>query len=145
MLRWNCAALALLSACGSFAPESAPVEPAPVAPAAAAPTLPGSVRWQRSLADAEHIARELSLPLLLALNMDGESASDRIWFENYRDPAFVAASHRCVCVAGSVFRHNAVDHDAQGRRIDCPRFPGITCGEHIALEPEMYEIGRAHV
>ncbi|MFN9332402.1 MAG: hypothetical protein ACK6D1_07350 [Planctomycetota bacterium] len=138
MSRWICPALALLGACGSFAKETASLPPPTAVAAAAAVDAGANVRWQRSLADAEQLARQHGRPLLLALNMDGESASDRIWFENYRDPVFVQASHRCVCVVGSVFRHNAVDHDRDGRRVECPRFPGITCGEHIALEPEMY-------
>lgn len=97
------------------------------------------IEWQRSLADVEALVAATGRPLLLALNMDGESASDRVWHENYRDPAFVALTRRCICVGASVFRHNAVDHDADGRRLDCPRFPGLTCGEHIALEPALFE------
>ena len=96
------------------------------------------IHWQRSLADAKALAAATGRPLLLALNMDGESASDRIVHEQYRDPAFVALTRKCVCLGASVFRHNARDHDDQGRRICCPRFPGITCGEHIALEPPIF-------
>ena len=98
-----------------------------------------SIHWQRSLPDAKALAAATGRPLLLALNMDGESASDRIVHEQYRDPAFVALTRKCVCVGASVFRHNARDHDDQGRRICCPRFPGITCGEHIALEPVIFD------
>ncbi|MBK8980224.1 MAG: hypothetical protein IPM29_30350 [Planctomycetes bacterium] len=97
------------------------------------------VHWQRSVADALWIARAEHRPLLVALNMDGESASDRIVHEEYRDPGFVAATRECVCVVGSVFRHNARDHDDAGRRIPCPRLGEITCGEHIAMEPQLFE------
>ncbi|HZN37669.1 MAG TPA: hypothetical protein VFD82_02640 [Planctomycetota bacterium] len=97
------------------------------------------IHWQRSLADAKALAAATGRPLLLALNMDGESASDRIVHEQYRDPAFVALTRKCVCLGASVFRHNARDHDDQGRRICCPRFPGITCGDHIALEPVIFD------
>ena len=121
--------LALTAACGSL-PTHDPANPRPDS---------RTVHWQRSLADAEAMAKQHGRPLLVVLGMDGESASDRVWHENYRDPAFVASTRRCVCVVGSVFRHNAADHDAQGRRIDCPRFPGITCGEHIALEPQLFD------
>src|SRR5262249_55931301 len=31
------------------------------------------------------------------------------------------------------------DFDDQGRRIPCPRVGEITCGEHIDLEPELFE------
>src|SRR5262245_20800342 len=97
------------------------------------------IHWQRSVDDALALAKATGRPLLLALNMDGESASDRIVYERYRDPAFVALTRRCVCLGASVFRHNARDHDDQGRRIPCPRFHCITCGEHMALEPPLFE------
>ncbi|HEX5054428.1 MAG TPA: hypothetical protein VFZ65_21800 [Planctomycetota bacterium] len=97
------------------------------------------IHWQRSLDDALALAAATSRPLLIAVNMDGESASDRIVHEQYRDPAFVALTRRCVCLGASVFRHNARDHDDQGRRIPCPRFGDITCGEHIALEPVLFD------
>ena len=110
-------------------------------PAAASPgpdVPPPQIDWQRSLEAAEALAKAEQRPLLIAVNMDGESASDRTWRENYRDPAFVAAANRCVCVAASLFRHNVRDHDDEGRRIPCPRFGGITCGEHIAAEPQLF-------
>lgn len=97
------------------------------------------VHWQRSLDDALALARANGKPLFLAINMDGESASDRIVRENYRDPAFVRSTRGCVCLGASVFRHNPRDHDEQGRRIACPRFGEITCGEHMALEPLLFE------
>jgi hypothetical protein len=97
------------------------------------------IHWQRSLDDALALARATHRPLLIAVNMDGESASDRIVRENYRDPHFVAATRGCVCVVGSLFRHNPRDHDDQGRRIPCPRLGELTCGEHIALEPQLFE------
>jgi tetratricopeptide (TPR) repeat protein len=96
------------------------------------------VDWQRTLDDALALRRD-GRPLLIAVNMDGESASDRIVVERYRDPAFVAATRHCVCLAASVFRHNRRDHDDAGRRIPCPRFGNITCGEHLALEPLLFD------
>ncbi len=96
------------------------------------------IHWQRTIADALAVAKATGKPLLLAVNMDGESASDRIVHEQYRDPAFVALTRHCVCLGASVFRHNVRDHDDEGRRIPCPRFGGITCGEHMALEPELF-------
>jgi len=97
------------------------------------------ILWQRSLADALTLAQALDRPLLIAVNMDGESASDRIVHEEYRDLEFVAATRRCVCLVASVFRHSPRDHDDQGRRIPCPRLGEVTCGEHMALEPVLFE------
>ncbi len=134
MLRLLCAtfAVVLLSTSCATDPTAAPVASVAHPPAE-------QILWQRTLEDALAIARVRHQPLLLAVNMDGESASDRIYRERYRDPAFVAATRHCVCVGASVFRHNLRDHDDQGRRIPCPRFGEITCGEHMALEPVLWE------
>jgi hypothetical protein len=112
---------------------------------AAAATLPlaragePQILWQRSLDDALALAKEEKRPILIAVNMDGESASERIVRENYRDPAFVNATRPFVCLVASVFRHTPRDYDEQGRRIPCPRLGEVTCGEHIALEPILYD------
>ncbi len=106
----------------------------------AAPIPPErQILWQRSLEDALALAQKEHRPLLVAVNMDGESASERIVRERYRDPAFVAMTRSFVCVVASAFRHSARDHDDQGRRIPCPRLGGVTCGEHIALEPVLFD------
>jgi hypothetical protein len=97
------------------------------------------IHWQRSLEDAVAIANAEHRPILVAVNMDGESASERIVKENYRDPAFVALTRKCVCVVASAFRHAPRDHDDLGRRIACPRLGEVTCGEHIALEPVLFD------
>ena len=97
------------------------------------------IDWQRSLEDALALALAEGRPILVAVNMDGESASERIVREDYRDPDFVAATRRYVCVVSSVFRHAARDHDDEGRRIPCPRLGQVTCGEHVALEPLCYD------
>jgi hypothetical protein len=97
------------------------------------------IHWQRSLPDALALAKAERRPLLLAVNMDGESASDRIVREEYRDAKFVAATRNYVCVVASLFRHNPRDYDDAGRRIPCPRLGCCTCGEHMALEPALFE------
>lgn len=97
------------------------------------------ILWQRSLDDARGLAARDGRPLLVAINADGESASERIVVERYRDPAFVAWTRSFHCVIGSWFRHTPRDHDEQGRRIECPRLGEVTCGEHIALEPALHD------
>ena len=109
-----------------------------------APQLAGGddatqIHWQRTLEDAVAIADEEQRPILLVVNMDGESASERIVREIYKDPAFVARTRGYVCLVSSVFRHAPRDHDDSGARIECPRLGEITCGEHIALEPILYD------
>lgn len=97
------------------------------------------ILWQRNLDDALALSRAEHRPLLVVLNMDGESACERIVRERYRDPKFVASTRPFVCVIGTVFRHNPRDYDDDGRRIPCPRLGEITCGEHIALEPAIFD------
>lgn len=111
-----------------------------VLPAAADSQSLPQIAWQADLDAAIAVAKERGRPLLLAFNMDAESASERIVREQYRDPTFVANANRCVAVIGSVFRHNPRDYDESGRRIVCPRLGAVTCGEHIALEPKLYEM-----
>src|SRR5262245_40007185 len=97
------------------------------------------ILWQRSLEDALAISKAENRPILVAVNMDGESACERIVRERYRDPKFVAWTRSFVCVIASAFRHAPRDHDDQGARIACPRLGEVTCGEHIALEPVLYD------
>ncbi len=108
-------------------------------PAAAPATPPPAIEWQRTLADALAIQKVTNQPLLLCVNMDGEVFCERFATETYREPAFVAATQGYVCLIASPDRHNAFDLDWQGNRIECPRFPGVTCGEHIAVEPLLFE------
>src|SRR5262245_48092686 len=130
----------LLSGCRAPADTPAP------RPERADSAEPGGARpdshqilWQRDLEQALALAKAEDRPLFLAVNMDGESASDRIVNEEYRDPAFVADTQPFVCLVASVFRHNPRDYDEAGRRIPCPRLGECTCGEHMALEPALFE------
>ena len=96
----------------------------------------GSARWE----DAQRRrASETGKPILVCVNMDGEIASEHYAGVRYRQPEIATLYEPYVCVIASVYRHTPRDHDEQGRRILCPRFGSVTCGEHIAIEPELYE------
>ncbi|MBL9078458.1 MAG: hypothetical protein JNL08_13195 [Planctomycetes bacterium] len=110
----------------------------PLAAAPQTPTPTPTVEWQRTLDDALAVQQATGLPLLIAVNMDGETFNDQFAGKVYRDPKFVETTRGYVCVVASPDRHNPADHDAAGNRIECPRFPGCTCGEHIAIEPELF-------
>src|SRR5262245_18463704 len=112
--------------------------PLPQAPATAPATQPPRIDWQRSLNDALAVQKETGLPLLVVVNMDGEQFNDRFAGTTYVDPAFVESTRGYVCVVASPDRHTARDYDALGRRVECPRFPGCTCSEHINIEPELF-------
>ncbi len=146
-LRRSALLLGVLTAFLAFAcTNPSPAAPAPEAKGKdAQPAHPSAaldehqIHWQRSLEDALAQAKAEDRPLLVAVNMDGESACDRIVREEYRDPRFVASTRAFVCVVASPVRHTARDHDDQGRRIPCPRLGEVTCGEHVALEPILYD------
>lgn len=115
----------------SLLPTFAPQEPGrtPATPA---------IAWQRTLDDALAVQKATGLPLLVAVNMDGEVFNDRFASDTYLDPEFVESTRGYVCVVASPNRHNERDYDAFGRRIECPRFPGCTCSEHVNIEPELF-------
>jgi len=99
---------------------------------------PCLVAWQRTWDDAVALAHATSKPILVCVNMDGEIASEHFAGVRYRDPATAKALEGYVCVVASVYRHRPRDYDEQGRRVLCPRFGTVTCGEHIACETELY-------
>ncbi|MCK6445070.1 MAG: hypothetical protein L6Q99_01640 [Planctomycetes bacterium] len=99
---------------------------------------PCLIKWQRTFADALKVARAENRPLLVAVNMDGEIASEHFAGVRYRDPVTAALMSRYVCVIASVYRHTPRDYDETGARVECPRFGTVTCSEHIENERELY-------
>ncbi|HEX6813140.1 MAG TPA: hypothetical protein VF384_16070 [Planctomycetota bacterium] len=109
------------------------------APTAADWQKPVQVRWQRTWQDAVRLSQATKKPILVCVNMDGEIASEHYAGVRYRDPEIAKLYEPYVCVMASVYRHNPRDYDEQGRRIPCPRFGCVTCGEHMAMEPIVFE------
>ncbi len=110
--------------------------PAPTAADWAAPCL---ITWQRTWDDAVALSRKTGRSILLCINMDGEIASEHYAGIRYRRQDTAKLYKPYINVVASVYRHTPRDHDEQGHRIPCPRFGGVTCGEHIAIEPILYE------
>ena len=100
---------------------------------------PCLITWQRTFEDALEVSRETGKAILVCVNMDGEIASEHYAGIRYRQPEITALYEPYVAVIASVYRHNPRDFDEQGRRIICPRFGTVTCGEHIAIEPGLFE------
>ncbi|MBL8754967.1 MAG: hypothetical protein JNK15_16805 [Planctomycetes bacterium] len=109
------------------------------APTAADWAKPVAIRWQRTWDDAVALSQQTKKPILVCVNMDGEIASEHYAGVRYRDPELAKLWEPYVCVIASVYRHTPRDYDDQGRRIPCPRLGNVTCGEHMALEPLVYE------
>ena len=100
---------------------------------------PVHLTFQRTWEDALAVAKETGQPILACINMDGEIASEHYAGIRYRDPEIAKLYEPYVCVIASVYRHTPRDHDEEGKRILCPRFGSVTCGEHIAIEPILFE------
>ncbi len=108
------------------------------APTAADWKRPVLIEWQRTWDDALAVSKATGKPILICVNMDGEIASEHFAGIRYRDPEKAKLYEPYVNVIASVYRHTPRDVDERGRRIPCPRFGGVTCGEHIAIEPILY-------
>lgn len=110
--------------------------PAPTAEDWKKPVL---ITFQRTWEDALAVSRETKKAILVCINMDGEIASEHYAGVRYRQPEIAELYEPYVCVIASTYRHNPKDYDEQGRRILCPRFGSVTCGEHIWIEPIIFE------
>lgn len=100
---------------------------------------PCLIHWQRTFEDALRVAQAENRPILVAVNMDGEIASEHFAGVRYREAATADEMSKYVCVLASVYRHTPRDYDEQGQRVECPRFGTVTCGEHIEAERELYD------
>ncbi len=124
---------------GGTAPAPGSREAMWYAPTAEDWAKPVLIKFQRTWEDAVAVSKETGRPILVCVNMDGEIASEHYAGVRYRQPEIAKLYEPYVSVIASVYRHNPRDHDEQGNRILCPRFGCVTCGEHIAMEPIVYE------
>ncbi|MFN0243608.1 MAG: hypothetical protein ACKVWV_12005 [Planctomycetota bacterium] len=120
-------------------PSDTPREGMWPAPTAADWALPCLLTWQRTFDDALAVAQATTKPILICVNMDGEIASEHYAGIRYRREETAKLYEPYVCVVASVYRHSPRDYDDEGRRVECPRFGTVTCGEHIAIEPLLYD------
>jgi len=101
-------------------------------------SAPNLIQWQRRLSEAEALSLRTGVPLLVCVNMDGEAACEAFAHRKYKDEEFAELTRGFVPVIASPTRHNSRDYDERGRRVECPRFGTVTCGEHISIEPYLY-------
>ena len=100
---------------------------------------PCLITFQRTWDDALAVAKETGKAILICINMDGEIASEHYAGVRYRESEITVLYKPYVTVIASTYRHNPRDYDDDGKRIECPRFGGVTCGEHIWIEPVIFE------
>jgi hypothetical protein len=94
--------------------------------------------WQRSLEDALELSKQTGKPMLICVNADGESASDRLARGQYADPDFIKLARGFIPVLASPFPHTQGSAGRVGERLECPRFGKLVCTEHINGEPELF-------
>ena len=123
---------------GGQAPPGLDREAMWYAPTAEDWAKPCLIEWQRTWDDAIAVAKETGKAILVCVNMDGEIASEHYAGVRYRQPETAELYEPYVCVIASVYRHNPRDYDDDGQRIECPRFGGVTCDEHIWIEPVLF-------
>ena len=95
--------------------------------------------WQRSLEDALALVERTGKPLLICVNLDGESASESLAFRRYRDPEFVALASGFIPVLASPTQRELRERDDRGRRLPDRRFGRLLNAEHINIEPQLFE------
>lgn len=100
---------------------------------------PVLIPFERTFEDALAVSQATGKPIMACINMDGEIASEHYAGVRYRQPEVAALFEPFVCVVASVYRHTPRDYDENGERVICPRLGSVTCGEHIAMEPILYD------
>ena len=94
--------------------------------------------WQRNLTDALALQKATGKPLLICVNDDGESASERLARQYYRNPEWVKLVEGFIPLIASPGQRMPRDYDDYGRRIQDRRFGRVLNSEIISGEPELY-------
>ncbi len=92
--------------------------------------LASGIEWSHSYDEAIARAKEQSKVVFIAINMDGERANDTIAAKVYSDKAIVDLTHATVNLIASNDEH-------KGGTKSCPRFAGIPCSAHVAVDVEI--------
>jgi hypothetical protein len=95
--------------------------------------------WQRTLEDALVLSQQTGKPLLICVNVDGESASEVLARFQYCDPDFVAKAQGFIPLIVSPDEHNPREYNDRGRRIPDPKFGRVINSEHVDIEPIVFE------
>ncbi|MSR64066.1 MAG: hypothetical protein EXS08_16715, partial [Planctomycetes bacterium] len=97
----------------------------------------GEPAWESSLVEARTRARAEQRPLLVYHRGSALSLAVPALDELVTRPEFVRATQGCVLLLSDSKRESFVDRRHDGRRVSCPRFGGLTCGEHQAACAEV--------
>jgi hypothetical protein len=83
--------------------------------------------WETKLEAAQARVKEENKVLFLAVNMDGERASERMVDKVYKDKSIVALAGATLNLVASTAEHAPLDRT-------CPKFPGLHCLDHRRVD-----------
>ncbi len=97
-------------------------------PALAADTI----KWCKSLEDAQKEAKDRGALILICMTVNGEPANEA-QMGVYNDPALVKATRDFVCVFANPHTDGGeIEMDVDGQKVKCSRIaPGITIRDHL--------------
>lgn len=93
--------------------------------------------WEASLTEARARAEREGRALLAYHRGDGLGLAAAALDELVTSPEFARATEGLVLLVGDAERRTFVDRRRDGRRVDCPRFGTVTCGEHQRADAEL--------
>jgi hypothetical protein len=88
-----------------------------------------AIVWQKDLKTAQQLAIEQNRLVLIALNMDGERANDRMVDKVYQDKTVLSLTEKSINLICSRFEHT--------RTGTCKRFGSVSCEEHQLSDKAM--------
>jgi len=101
-----------------------------------APRAAAAVPWEGSLSEARARAQAEGQTLLIYHRGQGLGLGVPYWDELVSGAQFVERTRGAVLVLCDAQRRTFVDRRHDGRRLDCPQFGAVTCGEHVRAEEE---------
>jgi hypothetical protein len=99
---------------------------------------PPKLDWQRDFKAAQGLAAAEGKLLLVCVMKDSEPACVEMMEKVYADATVAKKLAGFVLVPCSITTHDLIQLDVGGQKTpSCPRFQGILCSEHQALEKEL--------
>ncbi len=119
-------------------------EPVPMRALAAMVVTPQSddpphaqIAWERSFDSARSLAALEHRALFVYCRGEGLTLAIPFLDRSVARRPLAEAVAGMVCVVADHARHGRADRDSRGRRVLCPRFGAITCGDHLRAWDEI--------
>ncbi len=97
--------------------------------------------WRGTVREAQKIAAERNVPILIALLQDGEEASERLIDELFKDKAFVKLTKELLPIVASKMDHGSKSQTINGIKKEvCKRIGGCTCEHHQGAEVKVFRV-----